>query len=113
MMTDDFEGIASRLVPPVTSPVQVEQVTFQCDTTERAKMTAGTPNHVIEQNFVEFSCCHSPLVLILVRNQQYMPLYGILCYILYNIVCDIVRQDTISHVKIRYRMSEYNVGHPV
>jgi hypothetical protein len=67
-MAVDVEGIASRLGPPV------EKVTFPFDATKRAQMTVGTPNHVIEQNSVEFSSC--PLVLILVRNQQFFRKIG-------------------------------------
>ncbi len=63
-MSDDIEGLASRLGP------SVEQVAFPFDATKRAKTTMGTPNIVIEQNIVELSC--SPLVLILVRDQEFV-----------------------------------------
>jgi hypothetical protein len=67
-MTVDVEGVASCLGSPV------EQVALPFDATKRAKMTMGTPNNVIEQNIVELSC--SPLVLILVRDQQFFRKIG-------------------------------------
>jgi hypothetical protein len=67
-MTNDVEGLASRLGPPV------ELVAFPFDATKRAKMNMGTPNNVIEQYIVELSC--SPLGLILVRDQQFFRKIG-------------------------------------
>ena len=67
-MPDDVEGVASRLGP------SVEQVAFPFDANKRAKTTTGTPNNIIEQNIVELSC--SPLVLILVRDQDFFRKIG-------------------------------------
>ena len=67
-MSDDVEGVASRLGP------SVKQLAFPFDATKRAKMTMGAPNNVIEQNIVELSC--SPLVLILVRDQEFFRKIG-------------------------------------
>ena len=63
-MAVDVEGIASRLGP------SVEVVTFPFDATKRAQMTVRTTHDVVDENGDEFSCC--PLVLILVRNPQFV-----------------------------------------
>ena len=63
-MPVDVEGIAPRLRP------SVEEVTFPFDATKRAQVTVRTTHDVIDENGVEFSGC--PLVLILVRNPQFV-----------------------------------------
>ncbi len=67
-MPDNVEGVASRLGP------SIEQFAFPFDATKRAKITMGTPNNIIEQNIVELNC--SPLVLILVRDQEFFRKIG-------------------------------------
>ena len=63
-MAVDVEGIALRLGP------SVEVVTFPFDATKRAQMAVRAKHNVIHENRVEFNCC--PLVLILVRNPQFV-----------------------------------------
>jgi hypothetical protein len=60
----NVEGIAQRLGP------SIKEVTFPFDATKRAQMAVRTKHNVIDENRVEFNCC--PLVLILVRNQQFV-----------------------------------------
>jgi hypothetical protein len=67
-MPDNVERVATRLGP------SVEQAALPLDATKRVKITMGTPNNIIEQNIVELS--FSPLVLILVRNQEFFRKIG-------------------------------------